>query len=98
MKIYLSIIFLVLPSSPVQSNEFAEMLKLAEQGNDNAQCTLGYAYANGRGVSENDKTAAMWDTKADIAVVFHWSPRAIRGLSIADFIDFHKEAVERGKG
>ena len=60
MKNYLSIILLVLLSSSVQSDEFAETLKLAEQGNALAQSNLGTMYADGDGVPENDKTAVMW--------------------------------------
>ena len=84
MKNYLSIILLVLLSSLVQSDEFAETLKLAEQGYATAQYNLGLMYANGEGVPENDKTAVMWYTKAAeqgyaMARQMDWQSRQMEG-------------------
>ena len=64
MKNYLSIILLVLLSSSAQSDEFAETLKLAEQGQASAQVNLGVMYGAGLGVQQDYKTAVMWYTKA----------------------------------
>ena len=63
MKIYLSIIFLTLLSNLAYSfdSEFFEVqLKLAQQGDMEAQKMVGDMYDYGRGVPENDKTAVMW--------------------------------------
>ena len=64
MKKYLSIILLVLVSIPVQSNEFTEMLELAEQGNAEAQAALGKRYYNGEGVIEDATKGFQWSMKA----------------------------------
>jgi TPR repeat protein len=42
----------------------AEWTPLAEQGDSVAQLNLGFMYAKGLGVPENDKTAVKWYTKA----------------------------------
>jgi len=44
----------------------AEWTPLAEQGNANAQYSLGILYRYGRGVPENDKTTVKWYTLAAI--------------------------------
>ena len=41
-----------------------EWTPLADQGNADAQYTLGFMYEFGRGVPENDKTAVKWYTLA----------------------------------
>ena len=66
MKNYLSIILLVLLSSSVQSDDFAETLKLAEQGDARAQFNLGVMYSNGEGVPENDIKAYVWWSMAKV--------------------------------
>ena len=51
-----------------QSGDFktalVEWTPLAEQGHASAQSNLGYMYAMGKGVPQNDKTAVKWYTKA----------------------------------
>ena len=64
MKKYLSIILLFLVSIPVQSNEFTETFALAEQGDVEAQISLGRMYAIGEVVPKNATTAVTWFTKA----------------------------------
>ena len=41
-----------------------EWQPLAEQGDADAQFNLGVMYANGRGVSRDDKAAAEWSRRA----------------------------------
>ena len=43
---------------------FAGFQKLAEQGNANAQDSLGWMYANGQGVPKDDQQAVAWYHKA----------------------------------
>ena len=64
MKIYLAFLLLVILSNLSYADDFAETLKLAEQGDAYSQHNLGYMYASGDGVPKNDKTAVMWYTKA----------------------------------
>jgi TPR repeat protein len=51
-----------------QSGDFktalVEWTPLAERGHASAQSNLGYMYAMGKGVPQNDKTAVKWYTKA----------------------------------
>lgn len=44
--------------------EFEDTLKRAEQGDVEAQNSLGYMYCNGKGVPKDYKQAAYWYTKA----------------------------------
>jgi hypothetical protein len=69
MKAFLSIILLLAFGACVWGNtpspeQIAEWRKAAEQGNAKAQYFLGFAYARGRGVPEDDKEAAKWYRKA----------------------------------
>lgn len=43
---------------------FQETLQAAEQGNAQAQLNLGWMYANGQGVRQDDAQAAQWFRKA----------------------------------
>ena len=45
-------------------NDIAAWRALAEQGYAEAQCVLGGAYAEGRGVPQDDTEAAKWFRKA----------------------------------
>ena len=42
----------------------SRLLKAADQGESNAQLTLGYCYDQGRGVGQDYKTALSWYRKA----------------------------------
>ena len=64
MKIYLAFLLLVILSNLSYADDFAETLKLAEQGDADAQASIGFMYAAGLWVPENDKTAVMWYAKA----------------------------------
>ena len=65
MKNYLSILLIVMLSNIAHSDEFLDLqMKLAREGDMEAQFVLGFMYDNGDGVLENDKTAVMWYTKA----------------------------------
>ena len=65
MKNYLSILLIVMLSNIAHSDEFFDLqMKLAKEGDMEAQSVLGLIYDNGDGVPENDKTAVMWYTKA----------------------------------
>jgi TPR repeat protein len=64
MKIFLASLLLAVLSNLSYAVDFAETLKLAEQGDARAQYNMGWMYDNGTGVPENDKTAVMWYTKA----------------------------------
>ena len=64
MKIYLAFLLLVILSNLSYADDFAETLKLAEQGDADAQDSIGFMYAAGLWVPENDKTAVMWYAKA----------------------------------
>ena len=65
MKNYLSILLIVMLSNIAHSDEFLDLqMKLAREGDMEAQSILGFMYDNGDGVPENDKTAVMWYTKA----------------------------------
>ena len=44
--------------------ELKEPLQLAEQGDAQAQCELGFRYAHGYGVSRDDQEAAKWYRQA----------------------------------
>lgn len=61
-----------------QSGDYATALKewtpLAEQGNANAQYSLGIMYHNGEGVIQDYKTAAKWYTRS-----------AERGFAVAQY-------------
>jgi len=46
------------------ASEFDEMKALAEQGDARAQYNLGFMYATGEGVPENDAEAVKWFRKA----------------------------------
>ena len=65
-KPWLAILFcgLVLAVSSAWAQTVAELTAMAEQGNASAQSNLGFMYANGEGVPEDDATAVMWYTKA----------------------------------
>ena len=56
------------------ASEFDEMKALADNGNHKAQLILGYLYAKGEGVPENDAEAVKWYRKA-----------ADQGLAAAQF-------------
>lgn len=43
------------------------------------------------GISRASIRAAM----VDMAITYHWSPAAMRALTVDDFIAFHTAAVER---
>ncbi len=49
-------------SAPIsaQQETVAEVRAKAEQGDASAQGNLGFMYANGRGVPQDDVTARMW--------------------------------------
>ena len=65
MKNYLSILLIVMLSNIAHSDEFLDLqMKLAREGDMEAQSVLGFMYDNGDSVPENDKTAVMWYTKA----------------------------------
>ena len=65
MKNCLSILLIVMLSNIAHSDELFDLqMKLAKQGNMEAQFLIGFMYDNGDGIPENDKTAVMWYTKA----------------------------------
>jgi TPR repeat protein len=51
-------------SSGVFASEFDETMALAEQGHTVVQSNLGFMYATGEGVPENDTEAVKWYRKA----------------------------------
>ena len=82
MKIYLAFLLLVILSNLSYADDFAETLKLAEQGDAYSQHNLGNLYDHGWGIPENDKTAVMWYTRA--AEQGHASAQANLGTMYAD--------------
>ena len=82
MKTFLASLLLVVLSNLSYADDFAETLKLAEQGQTSIQFKLGVLYERGWGVPENDKTAVMWYTKA--AEQGHASAQANLGTMYAD--------------
>jgi hypothetical protein len=46
------------------TDKFAELLKMANQGNIPAQCTVGLMYYQGKGVAQDFAAAALWLEKA----------------------------------
>ena len=65
MKNYLLIILLALLSNTAYSDaNLDSQLKLAKQGDAEAQWILGSRYQGGLGVPEKDKTAVIWYTKS----------------------------------
>ncbi|EFH23820.1 Sel1 repeat protein, partial [Neisseria polysaccharea ATCC 43768] len=45
-------------------SDFQETLQAAEQGNAQAQLNLGWMYANGQGVRQDDAQATQWFRKS----------------------------------
>ena len=41
-----------------------ELVKKAESGDAEAQCSLGWCYKHGKGVAKDEKEAVKWYTKA----------------------------------
>ena len=65
MKNYLSILLIVMLSNIAHSDEFFDLqMKLAKQGDMEAQSFLGFMYDTGDRVPENNKAAVLWYTKA----------------------------------
>jgi uncharacterized protein len=56
-------LFLVLSADPGYCGEFEDILKVAEQGNVDAQYKLGLMYGNGRGIPQDYKQAFFWFKK-----------------------------------
>ena len=50
----------LLAVTPAGAQDYEATRHAAEQGDASAQYFLGFAYANGRGVPEDDVTAHMW--------------------------------------
>ena len=46
----------------MESDELNEVIKVAEQGDADAQYELGVMYNNGMGVEQNDETSVIWYT------------------------------------
>ncbi|MFZ0759576.1 MAG: GAF domain-containing protein, partial [Candidatus Sulfotelmatobacter sp.] len=55
---------LVLPAPSVETATLDQLQQLAEKGNPEAENALGLRYASGDGVTQDDKEAAAWFTKA----------------------------------
>ena len=60
MKSLLIATILLLSSAAYGQPDFEETKLLAEQGLASAQYNLGFMYANGEGVPENDVEAVRW--------------------------------------
>ena len=73
-------------------NEAIKLIKLAEQGDVDAQFDLSFAYSYGRGVDPNDKESLFWMLK----VAEQGDPQAqfLTGLMYAHFEHNYKEAVK----
>ena len=54
----------MLPLSGLAEPYSPELVKKAEAGNADAQCTLGFLYGQGTGVAKDEKEAVKWFTKA----------------------------------
>ena len=63
-KCLLIFLIILVTAGPVFCGEFEDTLKKAEQGDADAQSNLGFMYAKGQGVPQNNKKAAYWFTKA----------------------------------
>ena len=63
-KILLASMIILFSAVSVFCNQFEDTLKKAEQGNADAQCSLGVMYAKGEGVTQDYKLAVHWFTKA----------------------------------
>ena len=63
-KILILVLLVLFCSGSVFGGEFEDTLKKAEQGNIEAQYSLGNKYTNGQGVPQDYKQAVYWYTKA----------------------------------
>ena len=63
-RLVLTAAFLLLNSTPVHADKFADTKSRAEQGYANAQYELGLMFVTGRGASKNDAEAIKWFQKA----------------------------------
>jgi len=63
-KILISVLLVLFCTGSVFGGEFEDTLKKAEQGDIDAQFNLALMYANGQGVSQNDKQTVYWYSKA----------------------------------
>ena len=78
--------------------------KAAEKGNANAQCNLGYMYANGEGVEQDDAEAIRWYRKAaeagNIAAQYNLALRYESGNGVAqddaEAVKWYRMAAEQG--
>ena len=63
-KILLALMIILFSAVTVFCGEFEDTLKKAEQGDADAQGSLGWMYENGQGVAQDYKQAVYWYTKA----------------------------------
>ena len=78
--------------------------KAAEKGNANAQCNLGYMYANGEGVEQDDAEAIKWYRQAaeagNIAAQYNLALRYESGNGVAqddvEAVKWYRKAAEQG--
>ena len=60
MKKNLAILLVLIIATPIFAVDYNTMLQKAEEGNANAQFTLGYMYYHGKEVVQDYATAAKW--------------------------------------
>ncbi len=86
------------------ASAFREFRALAEQGDAKAQNNLGFMYANGKGVSEDDRLAIFWYHKAaeqgnagsqfNLGVMYDEGKGVSEDDRLAAF--WHRKAAEQG--
>ena len=104
MKIVLSITFLILFSTILHSQNFANLIRMANGGDVGAQYSLGLMYYTGDGVPRNYKLALQWYTKAaekgDTASQFHLGKMYDNGDGVPEddelAVKWYTKAANRG--
>ena len=64
MKKILAILLVLIITTPIFAVDYNTMLQKAEEGNANAQFTLGYMYYHGKEVAQDYAAAAKWYRQA----------------------------------
>ncbi len=91
-------------SKALYEEAFAGMVALAESGDQIAQANLGWMYANGRGVEQNDAEAVRWYRKAaeqgyaSAQYNLGWMYANGRGVeqNDAEAVRWYRKAAEQG--
>jgi uncharacterized protein len=103
-KVLLLLLIILVSAGPVFCGEFEDTLKMAEQGDADAQYGLGSIYYLGDGVPQDYKKAVYWLTKAaeqghyeaqyNLGVMYHEGKVVVQDNKQAVY--WYKKAAEQG--